>query len=212
MAGLKPLPSLKKLAAEKGINIAEVHGSGDSGRIIKKDVDSFVPAAKEESKPRPAAPQTVAAPAGQISFDEVPVSQMRKIIAKRLTESMFTAPHFYLTIAVDMDNAVASRTRLNAVSPVKISYNDMVLKAAAVALKLHPKVNSSWLGDKIRFNHHVNIGVAVASRRRLAGTCGTFCRYKISLSDRYGSERVCQKSKRKKAPAFRLGRKHLHNL
>jgi pyruvate dehydrogenase E2 component (dihydrolipoamide acetyltransferase) len=87
---------------------------------------------------------------------------MRKVIAKRLAESKFTSPHFYLTMSVDMDNAVASRTRLNEVSPVKISFNDIVLKACAVALKLHPKVNSSWMGDKIRYNHHVNIGVAVA--------------------------------------------------
>jgi pyruvate dehydrogenase E2 component (dihydrolipoamide acetyltransferase) len=157
---VKASPLAKKLAAEKGINIAEIHGSGDSGRIIKKDVDSFVPSRKEA--PRPAAAMAPAAPAGQVSFDEVPVSQMRRIIAKRLTESKFSAPHFYLTISIDMDNAVASRTRINEVSPVKISFNDMVLKASAVALKLHPKVNSSWLGDKIRFNHHVNIGVAVA--------------------------------------------------
>ena len=102
------------------------------------------------------------APVGEVSFDEVPVSQMRKVIAKRLAESKFSSPHFYLTINVDMDNAVASRERLNEVSPVKISFNDLVLKACAVALKQHPKVNSSWLGDKIRFNHHVNIGVAVA--------------------------------------------------
>ena len=159
---VKASPLAKKLAAEKGINIAEVHGSGDSGRIIKKDVDGFIPSKKEETKQQPSAPQKPAAPAGQVSFDEVPVSQMRKIIAKRLTESMFTAPHFYLTIAVNMDNAVSSRTRLNENAPVKISFNDMVLKACAVALKQHPKVNSSWLGDKIRYNHHVNIGVAVA--------------------------------------------------
>jgi pyruvate dehydrogenase E2 component (dihydrolipoamide acetyltransferase) len=159
---VKASPLAKKLAAEKGINITEVHGSGDSGRIIKKDVDGFVPLKKEENRQTAASPQRATASAGEVSFDEVPVSQMRRSIAKRLAESKFSAPHFYLTIAVDMDNAVASRTRLNEVSPVKISFNDMVLKAAAVALKLHPKVNSSWLGDKIRYNHHVNIGVAVA--------------------------------------------------
>ena len=97
-----------------------------------------------------------------MSFDEVPVSQMRKIIAKRLAESKFTAPHFYLTMSIDMDKAVESRSKLNELSPVKISFNDIVLKAAAVALKQHPYVNSSWLGDKIRINHHINIGVAVA--------------------------------------------------
>ena len=99
---------------------------------------------------------------GQESFDEVPVSQMRKVIARRLSESLFTAPHFYLTMSIDMDAAVAARTKINEVAPVKVSFNDLVLKATAMALKQHPKVNSSWLGDKIRYNHHVNIGVAVA--------------------------------------------------
>ena len=99
---------------------------------------------------------------GKESFEEVPVSQMRKVIAKRLSESLFTAPHFYLTMSVDMDAAVAARTRLNEQSGVKISFNDMVVKATALALQQNPKVNSSWLGDKIRYNHHINIGVAVA--------------------------------------------------
>ena len=99
---------------------------------------------------------------GQESYEEVPVSQMRKVIAKRLSESLFTAPHFYLTMSIHMDNAIAARAKLNELSPVKISFNDLVLKATAVALKQHPKVNSSWLGDKIRINHHINIGVAVA--------------------------------------------------
>lgn len=160
---VKASPLARKLAAEKGINIADVRGSGDNGRIVKKDIDGFVPSKKQEQTAPATAPQpSKAAPAGEVSFDEVPVSQMRKIIAKRLAESKFSAPHFYLTMSVDMDNAVASRTRLNEVSPVKISFNDMVLKACAIALKSHPKVNSSWLGDKIRYNHHVNIGVAVA--------------------------------------------------
>ena len=163
---VKASPLARKLAAEKGIDLAQVQGSGDNGRIIKKDVDGFVPK-KEGDRRSSIASETpgsaiAKAPAGEASFEEVPVSQMRKTIAKRLAESKFTAPHFYLTIAIDMDNAVASRTRINEVSPVKISFNDMVLKACAVALKAHPKVNSSWLGDKIRYNHHVNIGVAVA--------------------------------------------------
>ena len=97
-----------------------------------------------------------------MSFEEVPVSQMRKVIAKRLAESKFSAPHFYLTMAINIDKAVESRAKINEISPVKISFNDMVLKACAIALKQHPKVNSSWLGDKIRINHHVSIGVAVA--------------------------------------------------
>ena len=153
-------PLAKKLAAEKGIDLRQVQGTGDNGRITKKDIDGFVPPKKEAAQKE--APAVAKAPVGEVSFDEVPVSQMRKVIAKRLAESKFSSPHFYLTINVDMDNAVASRERLNEVSPVKISFNDLVLKACAVALKQHPKVNSSWLGDKIRFNHHVNIGVAVA--------------------------------------------------
>ncbi len=151
------------MAQEKGIDIAQVQGSGDNGRITKKDIDTFVPS-KKDSAPKQAAPayQPAKSPAGEVSFEEVPVSQMRKVIAKRLAESKFSAPHFYVTILIDMDNAVASRTRLNEISPVKISFNDLVLKACAMALKQHPKVNSSWLGEKIRYNHHVNIGVAVA--------------------------------------------------
>jgi pyruvate dehydrogenase E2 component (dihydrolipoamide acetyltransferase) len=161
---IKASPLAKKLAAEKGIDISKVAGSGDNGRIIKKDVDSFVPGKAEV--PAQAAGSgkgfVPAAAAGQVSFEEVSVSQMRKAIAKRLAESKFTAPHFYVTMSIDMDNAVESRARLNEVAPVKISFNDLVLKAVAVALKQHPAVNSSWLGDKIRINHHVNIGVAVA--------------------------------------------------
>jgi pyruvate dehydrogenase E2 component (dihydrolipoamide acetyltransferase) len=154
-------PLAKKMASEKGIDLANLHGSGDNGRIVMKDVANFSPSATS-------APATgkqlspAASPAGQVSFDEIPVSQMRKVIAKRLSDSKFTAPEFYLTITVDMDQAVASRTRINETAPVKISFNDFVLKATALALKKHPAVNSSWLGDKIRVNHHVNIGVAVA--------------------------------------------------
>jgi pyruvate dehydrogenase E2 component (dihydrolipoamide acetyltransferase) len=160
---VKASPLAKKLAQEKGIDIAQVPGTGDNGRIVKKDVDNFVPSKKEQAlQAKPAAAATPTAPAGQVSFEEVPVSQMRKTIAKRLAESKFSAPHFYLTMSIDMDRAVESRAKINEVSPVKISFNDMVLKACAVALKKHPKVNSSWLGDKIRINHHVNIGVAVA--------------------------------------------------
>ncbi|MBE7171929.1 MAG: pyruvate dehydrogenase complex dihydrolipoamide acetyltransferase [Williamsia sp.] len=163
---VKASPLARRLAAEKGIDIGKVQGSGDGGRIVKKDVDEFKPAASpqpEAAKPAAAAQsQPAAAPAGQVSFDEVPVSQMRKVIAKRLAESMFTAPHFYLTMSIDMDNAVASRAKLNENAKVKISFNDLVLKAVALALKQHPKINSSWLGDKIRTNYHVNIGVAVA--------------------------------------------------
>jgi pyruvate dehydrogenase E2 component (dihydrolipoamide acetyltransferase) len=159
---VKASPLAKKLASEKGIDISRVPGSGDGGRITKRDVDNFTPSQGGQATTPGKQTGAPAAPQGQVSFEEVPVSQMRKIIAKRLAESKFTAPHFYLTMAINMDKAVESRAKLNEVSPVKISFNDMVLKACAVALKQHPKVNSSWLGDKIRINHHVNIGVAVA--------------------------------------------------
>ncbi len=159
---IKASPLAKKLAEEKGIDISEVEGSGDNGRITKKDIDSYTPAKKDGGQ-KTAQPSALSkGPVGEVSFEEVPVSQMRKVIAKRLAESKFSAPHFYLTMSIDMDKAVASREKINEVSPVKISFNDMVLKACALALKQHPKVNSSWLGDKIRYNHHVNIGVAVA--------------------------------------------------
>ncbi len=168
---IKASPLAKKLAEEKGIDISQVAGSGDGGRIIKSDIDNYK--ASEAGTQQPTAKTTggggeiprgivSSAPAGQVSFDEVPVSQMRKVIAKRLAESKFTAPHFYLTMSIDMDKAVEGRAKLNEVAPVKISFNDIVLKAVAVALKQHPAVNSSWLGDKIRINHHINIGVAVA--------------------------------------------------
>ncbi|HEY1019137.1 MAG TPA: pyruvate dehydrogenase complex dihydrolipoamide acetyltransferase [Sediminibacterium sp.] len=157
-------PLAKKVASEKGIDLRYVKGSGDNGRITKTDVDAYTPAAASAAlaSAAKAAVVTTAAPAGVESFDEVPVSQMRKTIARRLSESLFTAPHFYLTMSIDMDAAVAARAKINEVAPVKVSFNDMVLKATALALKQHPKVNSSWLGDKIRYNHHINIGVAVA--------------------------------------------------
>jgi pyruvate dehydrogenase E2 component (dihydrolipoamide acetyltransferase) len=164
---IKASPLAKKLAEEKGIDISKVPGSGDGGRIIKSDIDNYKQSAVDsrqspESTQRPTTNAQQLSPQGVVSFDEVPVSQMRKIIAKRLAESKFTAPHFYLTMSIDMDKAVESRPKINELSPVKISFNDIVLKAVAVALKQHPYVNSSWLGDKIRVNHHINIGVAVA--------------------------------------------------
>jgi pyruvate dehydrogenase E2 component (dihydrolipoamide acetyltransferase) len=158
-------PLAKKLAAEKGIDLAVIKGSGDNGRIIRNDVETFTPAAVPTSTPAQVSSSSTSAASavtGKESFEEVPVSQMRKVIAKRLSESLFTAPHFYLTMSVDMDAAVVARTRLNEQSGVKISFNDMVVKATALALQQNPKVNSSWLGDKIRYNQHINIGVAVA--------------------------------------------------
>lgn len=160
-------PLAKKIASEKGIDLKYVKGTGDNGRITKSDIDAYTPAAAPvASAPAvstsAAAPVAASAPAGVVSFEDVPVSQMRKVIARRLGESLFTAPHFYLTMSIDMDAAVAARTKINEVAKTKISFNDMVLKATALSLKQHPKVNSSWLGDSIRYNHHVNIGVAVA--------------------------------------------------
>jgi pyruvate dehydrogenase E2 component (dihydrolipoamide acetyltransferase) len=165
---VKASPLAKRIAKEKGIDLSQVAGSADGGRIIKKDIENFKPAAAAKPTEAPAAVTEKAAPAplpaytGEEKFTEKPVTQMRKVIAKRLAESLFTAPHFYLTMSIDMDSAIAARTKINEFAPVKISFNDLVLKAVAVALKQHPNVNSSWMGDKIRYNEHVNIGVAVA--------------------------------------------------
>jgi pyruvate dehydrogenase E2 component (dihydrolipoamide acetyltransferase) len=163
---IKASPLARKLAAEKGIDLEKVAGSGDNGRIVKKDVDSFTPAQPQavSGVTQPAAAGKTAAPAslGVESFEDVPVSQMRKVIAKRLGESKFSAPHFYVTMSIDMDKAVESRAKMNEIAPVKISFNDFVVKAVSLALKQHPAINSSWLGDKIRVNHHVNIGIAVS--------------------------------------------------
>ena len=165
---VKASPLARKIAKEKGINLNDVKGSADGGRIVKKDVENFVPAAKSESAPAQESAKsetkTISLPTfvGEEKYTESNVSQMRKTIARRLGESLFTAPHFYLTVSIDMDNAIAARTQINEVAPVKVSFNDMVIKAVAVALKQHPAVNSSWQGDKIRFNQHTNIGVAMA--------------------------------------------------
>lgn len=147
-------PLARKLAADKGIDLSQVNGSGENGRIVKQDVENF-------QVPAQTAPAATVFP-GTESYEEVPVSQMRKTIAARLSESKFSAPHFYLNIEVNMDKAVAAREQLNAISEVKISMNDLVVKAVAGALRKHPKVNSSWLGTKIRYNHHIHIGVAMA--------------------------------------------------
>ncbi len=149
-------PLAKKLAEEKGVDLGFITGTGEGGRITKRDVDHYVP---YDAPQRPAA----ASGGGQTeSFTDETISQMRKTIARRLAESKFTAPHFYLTISLDMDNAIEARKTMNASEGVKISFNDMVIKSVAMALRKHPNVNSSWLGDVIRRNHHVHIGVAVA--------------------------------------------------
>lgn len=147
---MKASPLAKKLAEERGINVANIPGSGEAGRVIKRDVEAYQGMGGN------------AALQGIERFTEVGISQMRKTIARRLSESKFSAPHFYLTVSIDMGAAMETRKSINDEGSVKISFNDMVVKAAALALKKHPVVNSSWLGDRIRFNEHVHIGVAVS--------------------------------------------------
>ena len=162
---IKASPLAKKLAEEKGIDIAQVQGTGDGGRIIKKDVDSYVPAATAKQEGKKAAevkPVLPFAQIGQEGYEDIPNSQMRKTIARRLGESKFQAPHFYLTMEINMDNAITSRKGINEISPVKVSFNDLVIKACAMALRQHPAVNSSWKGEFIRQNKHIHIGSAVA--------------------------------------------------
>jgi pyruvate dehydrogenase E2 component (dihydrolipoamide acetyltransferase) len=173
---VKASPLARKIAKDKGINLNDVKGSAEGGRIIKKDVEEYVPSAKAAVVSSNGTKETAAAPAaatskpantiqpytGEEKYTEKPVSQMRKAISRRLSESLFTAPHFYVTMAIDMDEAIKARTRINEVAPVKISFNDFVVKAIAVAIKQHPAINSSFQGDTIRFNEHVHIGVAVA--------------------------------------------------
>ena len=154
-------PLAKKIAQEKGIDLKYVKGTGENGRITRSDLENYTPAAPAASTGGSSA-STSFMQAGTVSFVDTPVSQMRKVIAKRLSESLFTAPHFYLTMKINMDAAIKARTLLNENATTKISFNDMIVKATALSLKQHPKVNSSWMGDFIRENHHVNIGIAVA--------------------------------------------------
>lgn len=148
-------PLAKKMADEKGINLSQVKGSGENGRIVKRDIENYTPAAQSAQFGK-------FVPSGQEDFDEVPNSQMRKAIAKNLAKSKFSAPHYYLNVEFDMDNAIAFRAQYNSLPDTKISFNDMVVKACALALKQHPQVNSQWFDDKMKLNNHVHIGVAVA--------------------------------------------------
>ncbi|MEM7574368.1 MAG: pyruvate dehydrogenase complex dihydrolipoamide acetyltransferase [Bacteroidota bacterium] len=174
---IKASPLARSMAKEAGLDLASMEGSGENGRIVKRDVEAAIsapapaPAAVAAPAAAPAsAPEEPAAPAvapfafnaAGDNYEDVPVSQMRKVIARRLGESKFSAPHFYLTVEIDMGKAWDLRKRLNEVAPVKISFNDLILKAAALNLRNHPAINSSWMEDKIRFNHDINIGVAVA--------------------------------------------------
>ena len=163
-------PLAKKIASDKGIQLSQVKGSGENGRIVKSDIENFTPSAQTATNSAPAAKADEAkaeapkvfVPAGEVYTEEIKNSQMRKIIAKRLAESLFTAPHYNLVIEVSMDDAMAARATINTVPDTKVSFNDMVIKACALALKKHPKINSQWKEDAIIINHHVNIGVAVA--------------------------------------------------
>jgi len=168
-------PLAKQIAKDKGINLSQIKGSGENGRITKADVENFSPAtiapnapevSGEVQKPETQIPQPATVkpfvPAGETSTEVVKNSQMRKTIAIRLSESIFTAPHFYLTVEIAMDEAIKSRATINAIPDTKVSFNDIVIKACAMALKRHPKVNTQWQADAIIINHHVNIGVAVA--------------------------------------------------
>ncbi|MEL7020208.1 MAG: pyruvate dehydrogenase complex dihydrolipoamide acetyltransferase [Bacteroidota bacterium] len=193
---VKASPLARSIAKDEGIDLAAITGSGDQGRIVKRDVEAYLASGTQTTAPAapptpapvaevattvattaPTAPKATPAPQPQAATpsitpfvyggstgesEEIPVTQMRKTIARRLSESKYTAPHFYLTVEVDMGNAVQLRKKLNTVAPTKLSFNDLVIKAAAAALRLHPAINSSWLGDKIRRNKEVNIGVAVA--------------------------------------------------
>ncbi|MEM9680472.1 MAG: pyruvate dehydrogenase complex dihydrolipoamide acetyltransferase, partial [Bacteroidota bacterium] len=152
-------PLAKKMAEDKGINLSQVTGTGENGRIIKRDIESFTPAAVAATS---SAPVAKFVPSGQEDFDEVPNSNMRKAIAKNLAKSKFSAPHYYLNVEFDMDNAIAFRKQYNSLPDTKISFNDMIVKACALALRQHPQVNSQWFDDKMRLNNHVHIGVAVA--------------------------------------------------
>ncbi len=198
-------PLAKKLAEEKGIDLNAVSGTGDGGRIIQRDIENYKPAAKPAAAATSAAPAAKAAPAftvaahnGTEGHKDVELTQMRKVIAKRLSESKFNAPHFYLTIEVNMDNAMAARTQMNEISPVKISFNDMLIKAAAMALVQHPDVNSSWMGDFIRQNQHVHVGSALALPEGLIVPVIKFANEK-SLSQIAGEAKALyQKAKDKK--------------
>src|SRR5690606_28536626 len=159
---IKASPLAKSMAKEKGYDISKITGTGDHGRVTKRDVENYSPSAAPAGDARADKAIVLPSVVGEEKFEDVALSQMRKTIARRLSESKFTSPHFYLTMEINMDKAVAARKSINEVSPVKISFNDIVLKAAASALRQHPDVNVSWLGDKMRKNQHIHIGVAVA--------------------------------------------------
>ncbi len=199
---IKASPLAKKLAAEKGIDIKAISGSGDGGRIIKADIDNY----KEQSGATttggvdilPWWHKETDGAKGQEGYTDIPNSQIRSVIAKRLGESKFSAPHFYLTMEINMDNAMAARTQLNEISPAKISFNDMVVKAVALALRQHPAVNSSWMGDKIRRYSHIHIGIAVAIEEGLIVPVVRFADQKTLPQIAAESKELSGKAKNKK--------------
>ncbi len=195
---VKISPLARQLAKDKGIDLASLQGSGEQGRIVKRDIENFTPPAKTAKAETNASPISANTSFGQESYEEVPVSQMRKVIAKRLGESKHTAPHFYLTMEIEMSAAMEARERMNEASPVKISFNDMVVKACAMALRKHPAVNSSWLGDKIRYNHHVHIGIAVAVEDGLLVPVVRFTDQKSLSQISTETKDLAQKAKTKK--------------
>lgn len=198
---VKASPLAKKLAAEKGIDIRTVSGSGDGGRIIKADIDNYKSSAAVAAPAEKAAAPMATVPAftaGQEGYTDIPNSQMRNVIAKRLGESKFSAPHFYLTMEINMDNAMTARAQLNEISPAKISFNDMVVKAAALALRQHPAVNASWMGDKIRRYSHIHIGIAVAIEDGLIVPVVRFADQKTLPQIAAESKELAGKAKNKK--------------
>lgn len=162
---VKASPLARKMAKDKGFNINEIKGTGEGGRIVKRDVETFTPSSKpstDSSKKKEGTAVKLPQVVGEESYEDVQLSQMRKTIARRLSESKFTSPHFYLTMEINMDKAIEARKSINEIAPVKISFNDIVVKAVAASLRMHPKVNVSWRGDTLRINKHIHIGVAVA--------------------------------------------------
>lgn len=189
---LKASPLAKSLAGEKGIDLGKIKGSGDNGRVVKRDVEWFKPGTFVSTGM--AMPDAVT----KESFEEVPVSQMRKTIAKRLSESMFTAPHFYLTLDIEMSRCMDAREGINAALGTKVSFNDFVIKACAASLRQHPKVNSAWMGDTIRINQHINIGVAVAVEEGLLVPVVRFADSKTLTQINAEVKTYAQKAKDKK--------------
>jgi pyruvate dehydrogenase E2 component (dihydrolipoamide acetyltransferase) len=189
---IKISPLAKRLAEEQGIDFGKLKGTGDMGRVVKRDIDWFKPSSFVAST------GFVSSGVTKESFEDIPVSQMRKTIAKRLSESKSTAPHFYLTMDIDMSRCIDARESIVAVTQTKISYNDIIIKACAIALQQHPKVNSSWMGDVIRVNHHINIGVAVAVDDGLLVPVVRFADTKTLLQINAEVKEFAQKAKDKK--------------